>query len=149
MADRSSSLNKWISFNKWYLLSPTPLMDGIVYAKHVGSVGSGCGVVSTSEFTHVVPLCGSPHDAVWTLLKKMGKIPTNNTLLCDSWEVLVSVRIQMARALNPSTLPHPVQLQSWMAEMCRMYFSMDKLLKKDVGQNSCFYAMGVSCGQAP
>jgi hypothetical protein len=25
---------------------------------------------------------------------------------------------------------------------------MDELLKKDVGQDSCFYAMGVSCGQA-
>jgi hypothetical protein len=26
---------------------------------------------------------------------------------------------------------------------------MDELLKKDVGQDSRFYAMGVSCGQAP
>jgi hypothetical protein len=27
--------------------------------------------------------------------------------------------------------------------------TMDELLKKDVGQDSRFYAMGVSCGQAP
>jgi hypothetical protein len=33
-----------------------------------------------------------------------------------------------------------------MAGMC---LGMDELLKKDVGQDSRFYAMGVSCGQAP
>jgi hypothetical protein len=27
-------------------------------------------------------------------------------------------------------------------------YTMDELLKKDVGQDSRFYAMGVSCGQA-
>jgi hypothetical protein len=32
---------------------------------------------------------------------------------------------------------------------CTLWLAMDELLKKDVGQDSRFYAMGVSCGQAP